>query len=219
MPVCTHADRGLQKKERKHSRSALSLPAADETWQLDLLALLLRHAGPGAGGRGLVPLAALRPAAATHGGVQQEGDVGEDGGDPHEGEHLDANVGGDVQLVLRRQRNLGSKADDRGNDGCDGDERASNGAQEGQGQTPPSRADDEGREEDHAQVDANTGDEEAVHDLGANLEEFQDGDGLLWQCDLGAGEQLTNQHFDGIEPEPLLWLGAKGDTSARRQKR
>lgn len=76
-------------------------------------------------------LSSVRLAAASQGGVEQEGHVGKDGGDPHECKHLDSNVAADIELVLGRQGDLGGDADDCRDDGGDRDKDGCDGGEEG----------------------------------------------------------------------------------------
>lgn len=160
----------------------------------------------------------IRPATTAHGSVQQEGDIGGDGGDPHKDEHLDADIGFDVQLVLSCQGDLGSEADDGGNDSRETDDDGRNGAEERQPQTPPSSADDKRAHEHEDGVDADAGHEAAVHDLGADSEDGENGDGLGRQGDLGAGEKFANEHLDGVEPVELLRVRAMGNASGSKRQ-
>lgn len=147
---------------------------------------------------------AVGTTAAAHGGVEDEGEVGEQGADPHKGKHLDANDGVDVELVLGGEGNLGGEADDGGNDGGDGEEDAGEEAEGGDGEGEEAGADDErgGAQED--EVEDGAGHEEAVHDLGADAEEGQDGDDLRGEGDLGASEELADEDLDWVEPVELL---------------
>lgn len=65
-----------------------------------------------------------RLTAAPHGRVEEECKVSGQGTNPHQGKHLDTNVGPDIELVLGREGNLGGDADDSGDDGGDGENKA-----------------------------------------------------------------------------------------------
>lgn len=153
-------------------------------------------------------------ATASHGGVEDKGQVGQDGGDPHEDEHLDANVGLDVELALGGQGDLGGHADDGCDDGGHADEDAGNGGDDGDGDGEPAGAHDERGGQHEDKVDDGAGGEEGVHDLRAELEQLQDGSNLGGQGDGGAGEQLAHEDLDGVEPIKGLGLGAKRDALA-----
>lgn len=145
--------------------------------------------------------------------MQQEGEEGEDGADPHEGKHLDANDGANVELVLGGEGNLGGDADDGGDDGGDDEGDDGEEADDGEEEGEKAAADGERGEKDHDKVDDGAGHEAAVHDLGADAEEGEDGDDLRGEGDAGAGEELRDEDLDGVEPVELLGLGAVRDAS------
>lgn len=145
--------------------------------------------------------------------MEDEGQVGEDGGYPHEDEHLDADVGTDVELVLGGEGNLGGEADRGRDDGGDGDEDGGDGANEREGEAEPAGAQDQGRGQHEDKVDDGGGREEDVHDAGAQLEEVEDGGHLGRESDTGAREELPDEHLDWVEPVEGLWLGAIRDAS------
>lgn len=156
-------------------------------------------------------LAALGLAATAHGGVEEEGEVGGDGGYPHEDKHADANVGLDVELVLGGGGDLEGDADGGGNNGSDGDEDGGDAAEDGEGEGEPSGADGQRGGEHEEEVEEDAGEEEAEHEALADAEESEDGEDLGGQGDLGAGQQLAHEDLDGVEPVERLGFRAVRD--------
>lgn len=155
----------------------------------------------------------VRLAAAPHGRVQQERKVGGQSPDPHKGKHLDANVGLDVQLVLRGEGDLGGHADDRGDDGGDGEDHARQPADKGDEQAEPAGAHDKGGPQEKDEVENSARHEEAIHDFGSDPQEAQNGLDLGGKGDSGTGEELTDEDFDGIEPVECFGGRAMRDTA------
>lgn len=145
--------------------------------------------------------------------MQQEGKVGQQRANPHEGKHLAANIALDVELVLGREGNLGSNANDRGDDGRDGEDDAGHGADEGRAEAEPAGFEDERRDEQQDEVEDDAGHEEGVHDLGSDAEQLEDGDDFGGEGDSGAGQELADEDLDGVEPEEGFWGRAKGYAS------
>lgn len=173
--------------------------------------LLLHGRCGGRSDSGAVSL--VRCAAASHGGVQQECEISRQGSDPHKGKHLTANIALNVELVLRREGNLGGNTNDGGDDCGYREDDACHTADEGCEEAEPSSSEDErgGEQEDEVEDDARH--EEGVHDLGSDTEEGEDGDDFGGEGDFGAGEEFAYEDFDGIEPEEGFWLGAEGYAS------
>lgn len=149
--------------------------------------------------------------------MQQECKISRQGGDPHECKHLAADIALDVELVLRREGNLGSHADDGGDDCGHGDYDACHAADEGGEEAEPSSSEDERGGEQEDQVEDNAGHEEGVHDLGSDAEEGEDGDDFGREGDFGAGEEFAHEDFDGIEPKEGFGRRAKGYASVKGQ--
>lgn len=124
--------------------------------------------------------------------MEQEGDVGKDGGDPHEGKHLNTDVGLDVELVLCRQSDFGGNANDGRDDSDERDKNGGDSADDRKYQTPPAGAYDKAAEEHEDKVDADAGHKGSVYDFRANLEEFQDGDDLRRERNLATRKQFAN---------------------------
>lgn len=143
--------------------------------------------------------------------MQQKCDDGEHGADPHECKHLDANLCANVELVLGGQGDPGGDANDGGDDGGDNEYNDGEQADDGEEEREQAAARGKGREEEQDGVEDGTGHETAVHDLGADAQELEDGDDLRGESNPGTGEQLANEDLDGVEPIELLWPGAKGD--------
>ena len=142
--------------------------------------------------------------AASQCRVQNKRQVRQQRANPHECKHLDANDGIDVELVLRRQGNLGRDAEHSGDDGGNGEQDAGYQGKEGDEGGEETGADDEGRGAHEDKVENGAGHEEAVHDLRADAEEGEDGGYLRGEGDLGAGEELADENVDGVEPAELL---------------
>lgn len=140
--------------------------------------------------------------------MDDEGNVCQDGGNPHKGKHVDTNVSFDVELVLGGQGDLGGNGDDGGNDGGDCDEDGADDANEGECQREPACADDEGTRKDEDKVEHGAGHEEAIHDLGADFQQVENGGDLGRQGNLGAGKKLADEDLDWVEPVKLFWFGA-----------
>lgn len=147
--------------------------------------------------------------------MQQESKVRRQGGDPHESKHLGADIALDVELILRREGNLGGHADDGGDDCGHGEDDAGHAADEGGEEAEPASSEDERRGEQEDEVEDDAGHEEGVHDLGSDAEEGEDGDDFGGEGDFGAGEEFAHEDLDGIEPEEGLWGGAEGYASVR----
>lgn len=145
--------------------------------------------------------------------MQQECEIRRQGGDPHKGKHLAANIALDVELILRREGNLGGNTDDGGDDcgHCEDDARYA--ADEGCEEAEPSSSEDERRDEQEDEVEDDAGHEEGVHDLGSDAEEGEDCDDFGGKGDFGAGEEFAHEDFNGIKPEEGFWGRAKGYAS------
>lgn len=143
--------------------------------------------------------------------MEEEGDDSEDGRDPHEDEHLDANLGGDVELVLRGEGDLGGDADGSGDDGGDADEQAGDECEDGEAEGEPASVESEGAQEHEDEVEDGAGGKEGVHDLGSQSEELQDGGDGSGEGDFGAGEKFADENFDRVEPVEGLGIGAMRD--------
>lgn len=141
--------------------------------------------------------------------MQQEGEIRQQCRYPHEGKHLAADITLDVQLVLRRQSNLGGHANDGGYDGRYGEDNAGHGANEGGAETEPAGLEDQWCDEEKDEVEDDAGHEEGVHDLRSNAEEGEDGGDFGRQSDSGAGEEFANKDRDRIEPEEGFGRGAE----------
>ena len=144
--------------------------------------------------------------------MQEEGDITQDSGNPHETKHPDTNIGTDVQLVLRCEGNFRRDADYGGNDGGNADDDGGNSGEDAQRQAPPPRAKSEGSSEEEDGVEDGASHEEAVHDLRANLQHAEDSDDLGRESDFGAGEEFADEDFYGVEPVECFRFRAMGDS-------
>lgn len=147
--------------------------------------------------------------------MQQECKICRQGGDPHECKHLDTNIALNVELILRRESNLGSDANDGGYDCGYRKDYACYAADEGGEEAEPSSFEDKRGGEQEDKVEDDAGHEEGVHDLRSDAEEGEDGDDFGGQSDFGAGEELANEDFDGIEPKEGFWTRAESYASVQ----
>lgn len=162
--------------------SQIDTPAANKVGELNPVPLLICWR---AGGFSLA-VSGADAAATAHASMEEEGNDGKDGGDPHEGKHADTVLDANVKLVLGGHGDLEGNADDGGNDGSHGKKQSRDEAENGQSETVPGVEEDEGSEEKEDEVEDGAGEEEAEHDARANPKQPQDVDHLCREGDLCA---------------------------------
>lgn len=95
-------------------------------------------------------------------------------GNPHEGEHSDADLGGDVDFCHAAD----GVAEDDEHDGCDdgggGDEEGVEEGEDGDGEAEPASVEGEGHQEDEDEGEDGSREEEAEHPLRGELDEVED---------------------------------------------
>jgi hypothetical protein len=119
---------------------------------------------------------------------------------PHKYKHIRPETRTDLQSSLRcndiAENNEHDSRDDRR--GCcqeSGNERPN-----GNWEAPPPRKEHDGSDEYRDEIHANTGQEEAKHDMASNLDEIQNVVDIRRQRNCGAGKKLIEKDIDGIEP-------------------
>jgi len=115
--------------------------------------------------------------------LYEESEYGECSGDPHKDEHLDANVGFDVELA----NTLGgiSEYDEDGGSKNRGDccQKSSEECKDEDEESDPSRVDRQRCKKDHDEVEDGAGEKEAEHPLRGGLEDVEDGSDFGGQSD------------------------------------
>lgn len=113
-------------------------------------------------------------AAAAHAHLDQPCQDRSGSSDPHEREHLNANIGFDVELGRRRNSFLHDDEHDRGDDGGDGCAEGAEEGENGDGKRGPAGEDGKWDDEHEDEVQRRGGQEEAEHPVGDNANEGQD---------------------------------------------
>lgn len=111
--------------------------------------------------------------------LDEDGENGEAGGDPHEDEHLDPNLGLDIQFCHTFSGHFQNNEDGGCENCCDGGAESGEEGERSDGEVGPAGVDGEGGEEDHDEVCTGACKEETEHPLGSD---FQDSEN---SCDLG----------------------------------
>lgn len=103
--------------------------------------------------------------------MEQKGDIGKDGSDPHKDKHLDANLGANVELILGCEGHLGRNANDGSNNGGNSQDNARQPSDKANNKGPPASYDDERCSDQQHHVEDTASHKEGVHYLLADAEE------------------------------------------------
>ena len=155
-----------------------------------------------------IPLART---AAPHATMHREAPHGEARGNPHEDEHVRADIGVDVEVRLRFGGIFEGVADDSADDGAGQGQNHGSEREDGEREGPPARLDGEdGRNKDEDEVEHAGGQEEAEHDLRGNAQDREDGDNGSGNRDSCTREKLVHNDLDRVEPVERFGVGAVG---------